>query len=72
MKTTLSIASLLLGISLTAAEYHVTTTGDNAKAGTPDKPLKTISAAAQPGDIVTGLRQPDIEVPQAQREAAWS
>ena len=28
MQTTLSIASLLLGISLTAAEYHVTTTGD--------------------------------------------
>ena len=70
MKTTRSIASLLLGISLMAAEYHVTTTGDNANAGTPDKPLKTISAAAQkalPGDIVTvhaGIYRERVDPPR--------
>jgi len=40
----------------TAREYHVSVTGDDANDGSPQQPLKTISAAAklaQPGDTVT-------------------
>lgn len=37
-------------------EYHVAATGDDRNAGSPDKPFKTISAAAAvalPGDVIT-------------------
>jgi len=39
-----------------AGEYHVAVSGDDANAGSPARPFRTISAAAraaQPGDIVT-------------------
>jgi hypothetical protein len=70
MKTTLSIASLLLGFSLTAAEYHVAVTGNNANEGSAAKPLRTIQAAAnlaQPGDTVTvhaGVYRERIDPPR--------
>jgi hypothetical protein len=50
--------SLLLasGLSLAAAEYHVSLTGNDAAAGTKRAPLRTIQKAAelaQPGDVIT-------------------
>jgi hypothetical protein len=54
-----AIALLLLVFpahALSAAEYHVSTSGNDNNDGSPAKPLKTISAAArlaQPGDVIT-------------------
>ena len=56
------VASLVLAALLTAAplaatnEFHVSVSGDDANDGSPSKPFKTISAAAQaayPGDVIT-------------------
>lgn len=43
-------------LNAAAAELHVSVKGDDANAGTPAKPLRTIMAAAQkaqPGDVIT-------------------
>ena len=55
---TIVLYSIILctGSSLSAAEYHVALTGDNANDGSVGKPFKTIQAAAnvaQPGDVIT-------------------
>ena len=45
-----------LAATTLAAEYHVATAGNDANAGTPAKPLRTIQRAAdlaQPGDVIT-------------------
>lgn len=50
------LAWLLLVSTLQAAEYHVSTSGDDGNAGTRAQPLRTISRAAelaQPGDVIT-------------------
>jgi alpha-N-arabinofuranosidase len=42
--------------SARAAEFHVAVTGDDARPGTPEAPLRTIQRAAdlaQPGDVIT-------------------
>ena len=52
-------ALLLLGLIspvTLATEFHVSVNGNDANAGTAEKPFKTISAAAlvaKPGDVVT-------------------
>lgn len=55
-----SLFSILIGLHLSllspGIEYHVSPNGNDNHAGSPEAPLKTISAAAQkaaPGDIVT-------------------
>ena len=56
LKSIVCVAALLLGSSLPAAEYHVSPSGNNDNPGTPERPLKTISAAAQvaqPGDVIS-------------------
>ena len=54
----ITLAAMLLAplASAYAAEFHVAVTGDDAKAGTPEAPLRTIQRAAdlaQPGDVIT-------------------
>jgi alpha-N-arabinofuranosidase len=54
----ITLAAMLLVplASAYAAEFHVAVTGDDAKAGTPEAPLRTIQRAAdlaQPGDVIT-------------------
>jgi len=54
----ITLAAMLLAplASAYAAEFHVAVTGDDAKAGTPEAPLRTIRRAAdlaQPGDVIT-------------------
>jgi alpha-N-arabinofuranosidase len=47
---------LLSAPGLAAREHHVSVTGDDESSGSPELPLRTISAAAsraQPGDVVT-------------------
>ncbi|MBW7938522.1 MAG: DUF1565 domain-containing protein, partial [Candidatus Omnitrophica bacterium] len=49
-------ATAQTGTSQTGREYHVSVHGDDANEGSQEKPLRTISAAAQlaqPGDIIT-------------------
>ncbi|WPX41038.1 right-handed parallel beta-helix repeat-containing protein [Akkermansia sp. N21116] len=55
-----SLFSILIGLHLSflspGTEYHVSPNGNDNHAGSPEAPLKTISAAAQkavPGDVVT-------------------
>ncbi|MBI2421913.1 MAG: right-handed parallel beta-helix repeat-containing protein [Candidatus Hydrogenedentes bacterium] len=54
---TMTLATLLLGMSAaTAIEYHVSQQGNDLNDGAPDKPFRSISAAAQvaqPGDVIT-------------------
>lgn len=50
------LATLLLGYSLPAAEYHFSPSGNNTNNGTSQQPFRTISRAgelAQPGDVIT-------------------
>jgi alpha-L-arabinofuranosidase len=57
MKTCPKIAALLFLVApLSAREFHVAMTGDDAEAGSSAQPLRTIQAAAnqaRPGDIIT-------------------
>ena len=51
-----ALACAFVPLQLTAAEYYVSQTGDDAKGGSQAAPFKTISAAAekaQPGDTIT-------------------
>ncbi len=76
MKNLLAIATIalvsggLLAPTASARDIHVAIAGDNANAGTPDKPLRTIQAAAnlaQPGDTVTvhaGVYRERIDPPR--------
>ena len=62
--------TLLLGSSLTAAEYHVSPSGNDENQGTAAQPYRTISAAAQaaqPGDAITvhaGVYRERIDPPR--------
>ncbi len=52
----ISALFLLLLAPLSARDFHVATTGDDASDGSPARPLRTIQAAAnqaKPGDIIT-------------------
>jgi len=66
--TTLTIT--LVACTACGREYHVSTAGDDANAGSKAKPFKTISAAAdiaQPGDVITvheGLYRERVNPPQ--------
>ena len=57
LTTFVAIACLLLIVPVaTATEFHVSVKGNNNNDGSPEKPYKTISAAAQaayPGDVIT-------------------
>ncbi len=76
MKNLLAIATIalvsggLLAPTASARDIHVAIAGDNANAGTPAAPLKTISAAAQkaqPGDTITvhaGIYRERIDPPR--------
>jgi len=70
MKTVLFATLLILDLSTLAAEYHVMSNGNDANAGTQDKPLRSIQAAAdlaQPGDLITvhqGLYRERINPPR--------
>lgn len=61
---------VVLSVPVTAREIHVAPTGDDAAEGTRERPLRTISAAAelaQPGDIVVvheGLYREEIAPPR--------
>ncbi len=69
MKTIL-VAASLTGMSLQAAEIHVSPSGSNENDGSTGSPLKTIQAAAnkaQPGDTVTvygGIYREEINPPR--------
>jgi len=55
-KSRILLAWLVLASTLQAAEYHVSTSGDDGNEGSRAQPFKTISRAAelaQPGDVIT-------------------
>jgi len=55
-KFTLTYAVLLLCLSISAKEYHVSKSGNDSNPGTKESPLLTIQAAAniaRPGDVIT-------------------
>ena len=63
-------ATAQTGTSQTGREYHVSVHGDDANEGSQEKPLRTISAAAQlaqPGDIITvhsGVYRESVQPPR--------
>ena len=71
MKTyIIALTTVLVAVSLHAAEYHVSITGLDGNKGSESKPFKTISTAAkiaQPGDVVTvheGLYRERVNPPR--------
>lgn len=71
-----TLLALLLGLTLSAKEYHVAKTGDNNNDGGMDSPFLTIQRAAeiaQPGDVITvyeGVYRERVTPPRGGRSDA--